>query len=52
MAQQQEFRTTQRPPLDLSHHFSQTTKNRLSSNVKGLYKWFQIPGMQNVAGGM
>ncbi|KUL92350.1 hypothetical protein ZTR_02290 [Talaromyces verruculosus] len=52
MAQQQEFRTTQRPPLDLSHHFSQTTKNRLSSNVKGLYKWFQIPGMQNVAGGL
>ncbi|EED17873.1 aromatic amino acid aminotransferase, putative [Talaromyces stipitatus ATCC 10500] len=52
MAQHPEFRSSLHPPLDLSHHFSQTTKNRQSSNVKGLYKWFQIPGMQNVAGGL
>jgi hypothetical protein len=39
------------PPRDLSHHFSQSTKNRGASAVKQLYKFFQIPGVGNLAGG-
>ncbi|EAW14807.1 putative aromatic amino acid aminotransferase [Aspergillus clavatus NRRL 1] len=42
----------QSAPLDLSHHFSQTTIRRESSNLKRLYKYFVIPGMGNLAGGM
>ncbi|KAL1970738.1 hypothetical protein VTN77DRAFT_2572 [Rasamsonia byssochlamydoides] len=40
------------PPLDLSHHFSHVTKKREASTVKGLYKYFQIPGIHNLAGGL
>ncbi|PTU21099.1 hypothetical protein P175DRAFT_0501735 [Aspergillus ochraceoroseus IBT 24754] len=40
------------PPRDLSHHFSYTTKNRAASAVKGFYKYFQIPGIANLAGGL
>ncbi|KAL5334382.1 pyridoxal phosphate-dependent transferase [Aspergillus crustosus] len=40
------------PPLDLSHHFSYTTKRRLPSAVKDFYKYFAIPGIANLAGGM
>uniref|UniRef100_A0A8H7TQD3 Aminotransferase class I/classII large domain-containing protein n=1 Tax=Bionectria ochroleuca TaxID=29856 RepID=A0A8H7TQD3_BIOOC len=40
------------PPRDLSHHFSQSTKNRGASAVKQLYKFFQIPGVGNLAGGL
>lgn len=39
------------PPLDLSHHFSYTTKNREQSSVKKFYKYYQIPGIHNLAGG-
>lgn len=39
------------PPLDLSHHFSHVTKKREASSIKGLYKYFQIPGIRNLAGG-
>lgn len=39
-------------PLDLSHHYSETTKRRAPSKMKELYKFFQIPGMGNLAGGM
>ena len=39
-------------PLDLSHHFSRTTKNRNLSSVKNFYKYFNIPGIGNLAGGM
>ena len=39
------------PPLDLSHHFSYTTRNRQASSVKEFYKYFQIPGIGNLAGG-
>jgi hypothetical protein len=39
------------PPLDLSHHFSRVTKNRLPSRVKDFYKYFTIPGIGNLAGG-
>ncbi|KAJ0415672.1 pyridoxal phosphate-dependent transferase [Aspergillus carlsbadensis] len=40
------------PPLDLSHHFSYTTKQRAPSAVKGFYKYFSIPGIANLAGGL
>lgn len=37
--------------MDLSHHYSYTTKNRLASFVKSYYKYYQIPGLANFAGG-
>ncbi|KAL3478358.1 aromatic amino acid aminotransferase [Aspergillus californicus] len=40
------------PPVDLSHHFSYTTKQRAASEVKDLYKYFSIPGIANLAGGL
>jgi hypothetical protein len=39
------------PPLDLSHHLSRITKNRLPSKIKDFYKYFSIPGIGNLAGG-
>jgi site-specific recombinase XerD len=39
-------------PLDLSHHLSRTTKNRHLSSVKDFYKYFDIPGIGNLAGGI
>lgn len=39
-------------PFDLSHHFSSTTVRRESSNLKRLYKYYVIPGMGNLSGGM
>ncbi|EHA55358.1 aromatic amino acid aminotransferase [Pyricularia oryzae 70-15] len=39
-------------PRDLSHYYSQTTKNRKPSQVKEFYKFFQIPGIVNFAGGL
>lgn len=41
----------QQPPLDLSHHFTRATKSRTPSSVKKFYKFFQIPGIGNLAGG-
>ncbi|KAJ2894314.1 hypothetical protein MKZ38_007730 [Zalerion maritima] len=40
------------PPLDLSHHFSEATKRRNPSSMKAYYKYFQIPGIGNIAGGL
>lgn len=39
-------------PIDLSHHYSKTTKNRNASNIKDFYKYFKIPGIANLAGGL
>jgi hypothetical protein len=39
-------------PLDLSHHYSVVTKRRLPSQIKAAYKFFQIPGILNIAGGV
>ncbi|KAI4180456.1 MAG: hypothetical protein L6R41_007233 [Letrouitia leprolyta] len=44
--------TGKREPLDLSHHFSHVTKNRGSSAVKDFYKYFRIPNIGNLAGGL
>lgn len=40
------------PPLDLSYHFSDVTRNREASKIKQFYKYFQIPGIGNLAGGL
>lgn len=39
------------PPIDLSHHYSRTTRNRNASSVKDFYKYFRIPNIGNLAGG-
>ncbi|ETN43992.1 uncharacterized protein HMPREF1541_10857 [Cyphellophora europaea CBS 101466] len=39
-------------PHDLSHFFSRTTQRRVPSQVKRFYKYFSIPGIQNLAGGL
>ena len=38
-------------PIDLSHYFSETAKNKAASPFKAFYKFFQIPGIGNFAGG-
>ncbi|KFY93664.1 hypothetical protein V500_03626 [Pseudogymnoascus sp. VKM F-4518 (FW-2643)] len=42
----------QNPPLDLSHYYSRVTKARQESNIKSFYKYFAIPGIGNLAGGL
>ncbi|KFY14369.1 hypothetical protein V492_02675 [Pseudogymnoascus sp. VKM F-4246] len=42
----------QKPPLDLSHHLSRATKARQGNNIKEFYKYFAIPGIGNLAGGL
>ncbi|KAF2140397.1 uncharacterized protein K452DRAFT_289137 [Aplosporella prunicola CBS 121167] len=39
-------------PLDLSHHLSRTAKNRTASSIKQFYKYFSIPGIGQLAGGL
>ena len=39
-------------PRDMLHHFSQKTKNRAVSKIKKYYKYFRIPGIGQLAGGM
>ena len=39
------------PPLDLSHHWSQVANHRTMSSMKRFYKYFQIPGVANLAAG-
>jgi hypothetical protein len=39
-------------PKDLSHHLSRVTKARVASSIKSFYKYFQIPGIGQLAGGL
>ena len=39
-------------PIDLSHHYSKVTSNRTASSIKDFYKYFRIPGIGNLAGGL
>ncbi|KAF2851889.1 aromatic amino acid aminotransferase 1 [Plenodomus tracheiphilus IPT5] len=39
-------------PVDLSHHISRSTKAREASQIKKFYKYFQIPGIAQLAGGL
>ncbi|KAI9818260.1 MAG: hypothetical protein M1832_004476 [Thelocarpon impressellum] len=41
-----------RAPLDLSHHFSRSVRSRKQSSIKDFYKFFSIPGIGNLAGGL
>lgn len=38
-------------PKDFSHYYSVTTAHRVPSAMKAYYKFFQIPGVGNLAGG-
>ncbi|KAF2402996.1 aromatic amino acid aminotransferas-like protein [Trichodelitschia bisporula] len=40
------------PPQDLSHHLSRTAAARQQPAVKRFYKYFQIPGIGQLAGGL
>lgn len=40
------------PPKDFSHYLSRNAKNREASSVKQFYKYFQIPGIGQLAGGL
>lgn len=39
-------------PVDLTHHLSRSTRAREASSVKQFYKYFTIPGIAQLAGGM
>jgi site-specific recombinase XerD len=39
-------------PVDLSHHLSRSTRAREASSVKQFYKYFAIPGIAQLAGGI
>ncbi|TAQ86436.1 hypothetical protein B7494_g5240 [Chlorociboria aeruginascens] len=41
-----------KPPRDLSHHYSKVTAARQASSMKDFYKFFLIPGIGNLAGGL
>lgn len=51
MAQDTATAPPRHAPLDLSRHFSKTTRNRKESSIKDFYKYFAIPGIANLAGG-
>jgi DNA-binding transcriptional MocR family regulator len=40
------------PPKDLTHHLSRATKARAASSMKQFYKYFSIPGIGQLAGGL
>lgn len=45
--------TDHRPlPKDLSHHLSRSTRTRAPNAIKAFYKYFQIPGIGQLAGGL
>jgi len=39
-------------PVDLSHHLSRSTRLREASEIKRFYKYFSIPGIAQLAGGL
>lgn len=43
---------TRPPPKDLWHHVSRNAKARQASSVKKFYKYFMIPGIGQLAGGL
>jgi len=40
------------PPMDFTHFYSRVSKQRNASTMKAFYKYFLIPGIGNLAGGM
>ena len=45
-------RDTRPPPKDLSHHISRNARSREQSSIKKFYKYFLIPGIGQLAGGL
>ncbi|GAP84130.1 putative aromatic amino acid aminotransferase [Rosellinia necatrix] len=44
---------TEKPaPKDMSHHYSDLTRARKPSSIKAFYKFFTIPNIGNLAGGL
>ncbi len=41
-----------KPAKDFTHYFSRVTLARKESSIKKFYKYFMIPGLENLAGGM
>ncbi|KAF2090889.1 aromatic amino acid aminotransferase [Saccharata proteae CBS 121410] len=41
-----------KPPMDISHHLSRNAKSRVESSIKQFYKYFSIPGIGQLAGGL
>ncbi|GME25989.1 Aminotransferase class I/classII [Neofusicoccum parvum] len=39
-------------PVDLSHHVSRNAQSRVPSSMKSFYKYFAIPGIGQLAGGL
>lgn len=39
-------------PKDLTHHLSRSTRSRQASSIKQFYKYFAIPGIGQLAGGL
>jgi len=52
MAQQTTSTDTRPEPKDLSHHLSRSVKSREASSIKQFYKYFTIPGIGQLAGGL
>jgi DNA-binding transcriptional MocR family regulator len=52
MASAQDAVDKRRPPKDLSHHLSRNAKSREASAIKQFYKYFTIPGIGQLAGGL
>ncbi|KAF2663262.1 aromatic amino acid aminotransferase [Microthyrium microscopicum] len=44
--------STRAGPKDFSHLYSRVTKNRAQSKIKSFYKYFAIPGIGQLAGGL
>lgn len=40
------------PPIDLTYKFSRVSQQRKPSSIKAFYKYFSIPGIANLAGGL
>lgn len=39
-------------PIDLTHHLTRATLARKASKIKDFYKFFAIPGIAQLAGGL
>ncbi|KAM3474109.1 hypothetical protein MY8738_008058 [Beauveria namnaoensis] len=52
MAASQRFEGELPLPQDLSHHFSEITKRRTPSSIKEFYRFFAIPNIGNLGGGL
>jgi len=52
MSESSSSRASVSAPIDITHHLSELTKQRAGSQIKRFYKYFQIPGIGQLAGGL